>query len=498
MDLWEIYKASKGVPHSGDMYDALMGKALGGGGSVWETENAPYLFRQSGGALNSRLMGKEKDCLVGASVGWSQLVKSGDISVTVTSGHKYYANINGSKTIGSSNGSAISINDSTKDNVVDLTLMLGSTIADYAHTLESGTAGAGIAWLKSYGFFDKPYYAYDNGSLQSVNATKHITRGKNWFDKSAYDDASDYPTFYNNYFYTDPIYLAPNTEYTMSPTSTASLGVSDYYVVARNNDPSDPNAMNFVSADFRYVVQAGTPQSITFTTGATGTIRLAVVQYGNPHAPKASALEAFMSIDYQIEMGSTATAYEPYEAHEYPLADLELRGVFKMDADHNIYAEGDTYEADGTVTRKYGEITFDGTEDWYSVVSVDENTNRALYTGLASLVTQGAYSWDFVATYILPTYEAYSTPPLWKANFNSGGYLAIGIPSTITTVAEWKTYLSNHPLTMVYKLATPTTDTAEPFASPQNVDGAGTEEYVTTQNFVPIGHETQYKCTPTP
>ena len=55
MDLWEIYKASKGVPISGDMYDALMGKSLGGG-SVWETENAPYLFRQSGGALNSRLL----------------------------------------------------------------------------------------------------------------------------------------------------------------------------------------------------------------------------------------------------------------------------------------------------------------------------------------------------------------------------------------------------------------------------------------------------------
>ena len=55
MDLWEIYKASKGVPHSGDLYDALMGKSLGGG-SVWETENAPYLFRQSGGALNSRLL----------------------------------------------------------------------------------------------------------------------------------------------------------------------------------------------------------------------------------------------------------------------------------------------------------------------------------------------------------------------------------------------------------------------------------------------------------
>ena len=53
-------------------------------------------------------------------------------------------------------------------NLFDLTSMFGSAIADYIYSLEQGTAGAGIAWLKANGFFSKPYYPYATASLQSV------------------------------------------------------------------------------------------------------------------------------------------------------------------------------------------------------------------------------------------------------------------------------------------------------------------------------------------
>ncbi len=53
-------------------------------------------------------------------------------------------------------------------NVIDLTQMFGTTIADYVYSLEQATEGSGIAWLKSYGFFTKDYYEYDAGSLQNV------------------------------------------------------------------------------------------------------------------------------------------------------------------------------------------------------------------------------------------------------------------------------------------------------------------------------------------
>lgn len=63
--------------------------------------------------------------------------------------------------------------------VFDLTSMFGSTIADYVYTLESGTAGAGIAWLKANGFFNSAYYAYDAGTLKSIETYSTAAKSNN-------------------------------------------------------------------------------------------------------------------------------------------------------------------------------------------------------------------------------------------------------------------------------------------------------------------------------
>lgn len=48
---------------------------------------------------------------------------------------------------------------------IDLTILLGSTIADYLYTLESNTPGAGVAKFRE--LFPDDYYAYDAGGLKS-------------------------------------------------------------------------------------------------------------------------------------------------------------------------------------------------------------------------------------------------------------------------------------------------------------------------------------------
>lgn len=62
--------------------------------------------------------------------------------------------------------------------ITDLTLALGSTIADYVYSLEQATAGSGVAWLKEH--FPKmfgQYNPYDAGSIQSVSGlVSHITK----------------------------------------------------------------------------------------------------------------------------------------------------------------------------------------------------------------------------------------------------------------------------------------------------------------------------------
>lgn len=61
-----------------------------------------------------------------------------------------------------------------KPMLIDLTQLFGSTaIADYIYNLEQATAGAGVAKLKELGFFTEDYYAYDPGSVQSVDIKEY-------------------------------------------------------------------------------------------------------------------------------------------------------------------------------------------------------------------------------------------------------------------------------------------------------------------------------------
>ena len=496
MDLWEIYKASKGVPHSGDLYDALMGKSLGGG-SVWETENAPYLFRRSGGSLRTRLLGKAKDKLVGASVGWNQLVQNGnfadtsnwdssygtlsvannvgsftvaeattsariDMNFTAIAGHKYlsFADIKvpygttpqGFTTFRTTPATAIAIGTLTVNGwtrisgirnadasdassgkfrvyfnassgtvgdivqlrniqLIDLTLALGSTIADYAYTLESQQSGKGVKWLRDYGFFDKPYFAYDSGSLQSVNATKKITVGKNALNHTemvvgGIDDITG--TDGTNSARVNSGYI----EVIQGETYTASIESGKKVVCYHLYDNQKHGiGKNVLSAT------ATIPDGVSYIRFAFG--------YTNNDTITVDDVSSA-----QVELGSTATAYEPYTAHEYSLADLELRGVFKMDASHNIYAEGDTYESSGKVTRN-------------TILRAYQSGDESL----ADAITDG----------------------------------------TNTIVLS----------------PNASTEQATPFTSPQIVDKYGTEQYIdgkvasgTRDVAVPVGHETEYKCSP--
>ena len=114
------------------------------------------------------------DTLVGATVNVNQLCNSS--SVTVPNGHKYYMIKGGTASIGASTGTAITGLTSGTDIVIDLTAMLGSTIADYLYSLETATAGAGVAKLKEWGFLTEGYIPYNAGILESVEARSHVMR----------------------------------------------------------------------------------------------------------------------------------------------------------------------------------------------------------------------------------------------------------------------------------------------------------------------------------
>ena len=181
--------------------------------------------------------------------------------------------------------------------------------------------------------------------------------------------------------------------------------------------------------------------------------------------------------------GSRNGEYEAYEAHTYPLdSDLELRGIPTLDANNNVKYDGDVYTSDGNVTRKYGIVDL-GTLDWH-----DNGTNN-VYAPISG--RKSGSQLGKCATLVQVTADTVSS------NMPSGTFklyansTSIAVALSGITTQNAGTMLSG--VYFVYELATPTTETADPYAEHIIVNDFGTEEFVDTRTVpIPVGHNTRY------
>ena len=420
------------------------------------SDTAPYLFRQSPQFSNG--YNRETDLLVGGTIAWNQLVaNSGSVSVTVPSGHKYYSSISGTKTIANSSGTAISATGGS-DNIIDLTQMFDSTIADYIYSLEQANAGAGVAWFKK--LFPKDYYEYNAGELISVNALRHDTVGFNQWDEE---------------WEVGGVSASTGEKTTRSDTIRSKnyipvIGGTDYFMKMYSQFVCYDSDKRFI-ASVPYTTIPTVGYVLHVPIGASYAMFMMPTAYGTTY-----------NNDICINISDTAKngTYEPYVKHSYPLDDsLTLRGIPKL-SNGKLYYDGDTYEADGTVTRKYGIVDL-GTLNWVKnnegiwAVQFIETPNAS---GVANLVCP---------KYRTTTWSDMTGNDKTIAKF-SNNYMYVH-DTAYTTAADFKTAMSG--VYLVYELATPTTETAEPYTNPQVVDNSGTEEYVST-SIVPVGHQTAY------
>ena len=493
-------------------------------------DNEPYLFRSTGGSSD---VGNRAhlDKIVGGTVAWNQLVEHGNFdAVSGWSGGTVSGNVltitgtsdgtmnmtlsremnipSGHKTLamcdvycGSANNarirfpfnslSAVSVSANTWTSVAqigisdtsmrvgvqmngingeiykyrnfvlfDLTQMFGSTIADYIYSLEQATAGAGVEWFKK--LFPKDYYPYNAGELLSVEGLQsHDMVGFNQWDEEwelgYYDPPNGKPLSSTDSIRSkNYIPILPNTNYYFK-TNGANLYVCQYdankefvsYVEASNNT-------EFVTpSNARYI-------RFNMDTG-----------YGTTYKH---------DICINLSSPSRNGEYEPYKKHSYPLdSSLTLRGIPKLDASNNIYYDGDEYTSDGKVKRKYDVVDL-GTLDWTYY-----GDDKFMYAyvprkkhGFSNLICQ-RYRLRLVTTDIQR-----SDKVCWGNTQNSILYIK---DLDYTDVATFKAAMSG--VMLVYELATPTTETAEPFQHIQIVDDFGTEEFV-SNGFISVGHKTRY------
>lgn len=503
-------------------------------------DSEPYLFRTTGGSAD---VGNREyvDEIVGGSVGWNQLARpfesdywQGESGVTVTCAdgvatissetagngarsktgygvnvikdHKYFASIDAkcSTTLnnlifGAPSGSGayfyktnfssesyVTISGvknciSTMNNYlfvygtgttytdlmvknfvfIDLTQMFGSTIADYIYTLEQSTAGAGVAFFKK--LFPKPYYPYNAGELISVSGlSSHDTVGFNQWDEQwevggianatgATFNASDRIRSKNF------CACVPSTTYYGKAPSTylkiywydASQGFISYASASNTTFTAPSNA-----SYFKLVLESAT----TYNNDIC--INLSWSGYRNGE-------------------------YEEYQKHSYALDDsLTLRGVPKLDSSNNLYYDGDTYASDGMVTRKYGVVDL-GSLTWTKNWGTGDPTGVFYSPTLDYLNVNG----DVInKNYIFR--KGANPNTMEDKSITLFGSNRIYVKDTsYTDATAFKTAMSG--VYLVYELATPTTESAEPYQQVQICDDFGTEEFVST-SIVPVGHNTRY------
>ena len=356
--------------------------------------------------------------------------------------------------------------------VIDLTQMFGSTIADYIYSLEQATAGAGVAWFKK--LFPKPYYAYNAGELMSVNASSHDMVGFNAWDEEWENGWWNYQTGVftasSSYFACkSKIAVFPNTKYYWKcPTNVREIQYYDANgepLGRRNSYAEGYENTTFTTPDGCYY--------LTFYFGAS---------YGATYKN-----DICINLSWD---GERDGEYEAYVKHSYALdSDLVLRGIPKLDANNNLYYDGDTYESDGAVTRKYGIVDL-GTLNWNQNVTGQFYTNYdfwAIPNNINAIISDGKYK--------VTGYGGYNN--IDKQLSFSGASRLWMADTDYTSSESFKTAMSG--VYLVYELATPTTETADPYTNPQILNDFGTEEYVdypysqgTRDVAIPVGHQTQY------
>lgn len=283
---------------------------------------AQYLFRTTGGTADVGTGSAVLAAIKGRSIVWNQLVQEGVGSVATISGHKYLTRIAGVDSIVTSTGDAILVDDASKDNVHDLTLL--------------GLGDITIAQFRA--LFPLPYYAYNAGEVLPFAGEKLVTTGFNqWggvLESGYYDTDNGQPVAASNWKRSkNPIKVFPNTDYYIK-SNNSGFGFLLYYDAG----------MNYLGSS---VMDAGDQRNTIHRTPA------------NCFYIHFYAAASWDASDFCINLswsGIRNGEYEPYEKHELAvnpatLLDVDGNPVFPYGGMHGVGTAFDSMkpEADGFI-----------------------------------------------------------------------------------------------------------------------------------------------------
>ena len=397
-------------------------------------DEEPYLFRASGGDGSDRV----EECIVGGSVAWNQLVQNGNF-VDTSGWDRYQASF------------------SMANNVATVTVEssgTGSIIRPNMHVI-AGHKYLVTATLKSDGTSQVGLRADGGLDFTTITATS------------------------SNWVVLEGIATASNT------TSSARIIATGYQAnltfQVKNFMSFDLTAMlGTTIVDYIYSLEQATAGA-----GVAWFRKYFPDDYYPYSAPTLRHVEG-VSAKQIRDSDDNVTAIYPLDP------SLTLRGIPKL-TDGKMYFDGDKYNADGTVQRRYGIVDL-GTLN-YTRVAVSGGGYYFLSEIMPTLKNQGA-NYDLWPNLIIGgNYDKIASANIATGTTNDktyGGYDGGAIrikDDSYTDAATFKSAMSG--VYLVYELATPTTEEATPYTALQTLDPNGTEEFVST-GIVPVGHYSKY------
>lgn len=340
--------------------------------------------------------------------------------------------------------------------------ILGNTVSDYVKRL-----------LK----FDPnllKQVAFNAGTFVDSQSAKQKSVGRNAFD-------GEWKVGY---------YYGPNAEW-VSETRRTSFA----HLIRVNGGESYTLETNGVTAESMYLRQ----YDINKKECATYTYYYGLHTRQITLAPQT----VYVGIFYEADSGSTVilnnakvcfyltwdgsqTGFIDHESQTYDLPNIVQRGIFKVDASGNIYADGDVAYPDGTGGTNYtlidlGDLKY-GTPDangWTRSASETPLANPEMPSSTLVEANCASTKWPRANAEIVYANDGY-------IGIETHGRVAIRDPMFIgKTAAEVKALVSG--IKFIYKTATPTPITFDPF--PENVwaDDFGTTQFLDSDGNEIVG-----------
>lgn len=293
-----------------------------------------------------------------------------------------------------------------------------------------------------------PYEIYTGGQPspspaypQDITAIEEISGsivGKNLIDDELFFNVDNWT---NKKQY--PMQLKPNTQYTFSRKDNSGYQ-SGYFLNIINSDGT--TNVQIINSN----TQTYTVQNVTFTTKNDGLI------YFNTNSP-VYLQDILTLLGYaQLEVGSTPTSYEPYT--EQPFSFTPLKPLYSS-PDGTIYDVVNVETGDDEYNMS-GIVVFNG--------SVNEIWSKNSYAQSLGKNVFGIYLGTYIKTtsnqknVLSNKYNVGILTDISRTVYNTCFHEGDSIwfydeNQTFETVEDWKQYISENPITVVYPLATPTT-----------------------------------------